>query len=50
MFELANKLIGIYKTHDITKCLTFDPETCKLKSNKQIEGLEENKNENNLHN
>ena len=25
MFELANKLVGIYKTFDITKCITFDP-------------------------
>ena len=48
MFELANKLVGIYKTHDITKCLTFDPESCKLKSHKQNEIIEENKNENSL--
>ena len=46
MFELANKLVGIYKTQDITKCLTFDPETCKLKNNKQNEKVEENKKEN----
>ncbi len=46
MFELANKLVGIYKTHDITKCLTFDPQTCILKSTKQNERTEENKNEN----
>lgn len=26
MFELANKLVGIYKTFDITKSLTFSPE------------------------
>ena len=26
MFELANILIGIYKTFDITKCLTYNPE------------------------
>ena len=25
MFELANKLVGIYKTFDITKTITFDP-------------------------
>lgn len=30
MFELANRLIGIYKTYDITKCLTFNPENTKL--------------------
>ncbi len=23
MFELANRLIGIFKTNDITKCLTY---------------------------
>jgi hypothetical protein len=36
MFELANRLVGIYKTYDITKCLTFNPENSKLQ--------EENKN------
>jgi structural maintenance of chromosome 4 len=30
MFELANKLVGIYKTYDITKCLTFNPDSTKL--------------------
>jgi hypothetical protein len=30
MFELANRLVGIYKTHDITKCLTFNPENTEL--------------------
>lgn len=30
MFELANRLVGIYKTFDITKCLTFNPETVSL--------------------
>ena len=45
MFELANKLVGIYKTHDITKCITFDPNTCPLKGNKQKE-LKENIEEN----
>ncbi|MCQ2817765.1 MAG: chromosome segregation protein SMC [archaeon] len=25
MFDLANNMIGIYKTHDITKCLSFEP-------------------------
>ena len=47
MFELANKLVGIYKTYDITKCITFDPESCKLKNKQQNENVlvEENKNE-----
>jgi structural maintenance of chromosome 4 len=33
MFELANKLVGIYKTHDITKCLIFNPESTRLNEN-----------------
>ena len=26
MFELANKLVGIYKINDVSKCITYDPE------------------------
>lgn len=33
MFELANRLIGIYKTHDITKCLTYIPEKNEILDN-----------------
>lgn len=25
MFELADKMVGIYKTHDMTKTLTVNP-------------------------
>ena len=25
MFELADRLVGIYKTHDTTKSVTIDP-------------------------
>jgi structural maintenance of chromosome 4 len=25
MFELADRLVGIYKTHDATKSVTIDP-------------------------
>ncbi len=25
MFELADRLIGIYKTHDVTKCVAINP-------------------------
>ena len=25
MFELADRLVGIYKTHDCTKSVTLDP-------------------------
>ena len=33
MFELANKLVGIYKTFDITKCIVFDPNSYDVKGN-----------------
>ena len=33
MFELANKLIGIYKTFDITKSVIFDPFSFDVKGN-----------------
>ncbi len=26
MFESADRLVGIYKTNDITKCITYDPD------------------------
>jgi structural maintenance of chromosome 4 len=44
MFELANRLVGIYKTYDITKCISFNPEIHKL-------GIEEeNRNNQNTNN
>ena len=33
MFELANKLIGIYKTFDITKSVIFDSFSFDVKGN-----------------
>ena len=33
MFELANKLIGIYKTFDITKSVIFDSFSFHVKGN-----------------
>jgi structural maintenance of chromosome 4 len=32
MFELANKLVGIYKTFDITKAITIQPDLVQIKS------------------
>lgn len=29
MFELAEKLVGIYKTFDVTKCVTINPNKLK---------------------
>lgn len=29
MFELADKLVGVYKTHDVTQTITISP--CALK-------------------
>jgi len=43
MFELANILVGIYKTFDITKCLTYNPEKGH---NNQDEVKVQHKNEN----
>lgn len=34
MFELADRLVGIYKTHDTTKSVTINPKTF----NQQVEG------------
>jgi structural maintenance of chromosome 4 len=31
MFELAEKLVGIYKTFDITKTVTINPNKLKAK-------------------
>lgn len=30
MFELADRLVGIYKTHDATKSVTINPKVFKL--------------------
>ena len=31
MFELADKLVGIYKTHDVTQTITINPKAMMLK-------------------
>ena len=28
MFELADRLVGIYKTHNVTKSVTINPKEC----------------------
>ena len=49
MFELANILIGIYKTFDITKCLTYNPEKVdKVKDKEEVEIKENVENKENL--
>ncbi|CAD8166777.1 unnamed protein product [Paramecium pentaurelia] len=40
MFELANKLIGIYKTFDTTKTVQIQPELVQMKINSSIENNE----------
>ena len=37
MFELADKLVGIYKTHDVTQTITINPNAlmAKIQENKQ---------------
>jgi structural maintenance of chromosome 4 len=39
MFELADKLIGVYKTHDQTKTISITPELVmkKIRENEQKE-------------
>jgi structural maintenance of chromosome 4 len=41
MFELANLLVGIYKTQDITKCLTYNPEP--EKEREKLEKMDKDK-------
>ncbi len=43
MFELADRLIGIFKTNDITKCLTF----AKNKDEENEKEMENNNMKNN---
>lgn len=35
MFDLAQKMVGIYKTHDVTRTLTLNPRLLR----QQVEGL-----------
>jgi hypothetical protein len=44
MFELADRLIGIFKTHDITKCLSIDQKP--QKENQDINNNNNNRNNN----
>ena len=48
MFELADKLIGIYKTFDVTKTVTINPGQMKerMKTRKSVGGQEEERKEN----
>ena len=48
MFELANKLVGIYKTFDITKCIVFDPNSYDVKGNRVKEEFSGKKNKKKL--
>ena len=50
MFELADKMVGIYKTHDVTHTITVNPKLMLSKiqnqlPNRQNENLDPNKNE-----
>lgn len=36
MFELCDRMVGIYKTNDITKCITLNP--YKIQDNKKRKG------------
>lgn len=40
MFELANKLVGIYKTNNITKNISIIPEQIMKKLNQEKERQE----------
>lgn len=46
MFELANKLVGIYKTFDITKCITFDPTVYSVNAIQESNAEEEEEKQN----
>ena len=39
MFELADKLVGIYKTHDVTQTITINPNAIwnKIQAQKAVE-------------
>jgi len=50
MFELADKMVGIYKTHDVTQTLTVNPKMMLLKINRQIPEVKEEENNQNLNN
>lgn len=35
MFELADRLVGIYKTHNVTKSVTINPKECLQQQRQQ---------------
>lgn len=35
MFELADRLVGIYKTHNVTKSVTINPKECLQMASRQ---------------
>ena len=43
MFDLADKLVGVYKTHDKTKVISFMPNHAKLIKNPELHPDKENK-------
>lgn len=50
MFDLANKLIGVYKTHDKTKVINLEPaKLLKLQQDRQKENMEVRNNSMRLH-
>ncbi len=36
MFDLAQKMVGIYKTFDVTKTLTINPDRLNLEIKKRV--------------
>ena len=45
MFDLAQKMVGIYKTHDITKTLTITPKMLEDTIQANIENLDNGNNQ-----
>ena len=41
MFELADKLVGIYKTHDVTQTITINPNAMMVTMKQEKEKEEE---------
>jgi hypothetical protein len=45
MFELADRLVGIYKTHDHTKSVTINPKLFQQSTGKKKDGAAEGEGE-----
>ncbi len=45
MFELADKMVGIYKTHDVTHTITVNPKLMMAKIQDQIPNRAQNENQ-----